>query len=322
MSKNWEAQKELIEKTKVEKVSLPNGEEYAYRVFNANGEKTLVCLHGNMFDSRSFAPLALHEKFANVKIVSVDLRGYGDSTYKNRCTSHSDWANDIVEFCKALSIEKPVVMGWSTAGGVVAQLACDHPDFLKSAFLMDSINFSGYHVTRMDANGKPTRYYIDNNEEMEAMFKNFLGMLYNPDKAGAHAVMATMVMKEGMPAVDSDEYAMWHDAASKQHELCRTDALMNNVRFNITPVLNPLTQQTSKDMRKVTVPIHVFHGAHDNVCAVARTRALVALANAENWAPLAPPIELHEHDGGHFPLIEALDQFAAQVYDALVKVTA
>ena len=23
---------------------------------------------------------------------------------------------------------------------------------------------------------------------MEAMFKNFLGMLYNPDKAGAHAV--------------------------------------------------------------------------------------------------------------------------------------
>ena len=53
----------------------------------------------------------------------MDLRGFGQSTYHTPCNRFKDWAEDVIELCKLLKIEKVIVNGWSFGGTIAQKMA-------------------------------------------------------------------------------------------------------------------------------------------------------------------------------------------------------
>jgi pimeloyl-ACP methyl ester carboxylesterase len=51
------------------------------------------------------------------------MRGFGDSTYINKCSHFKDWAGDLVDFCSIKKIEQCVAIGWSFGGGISMKFA-------------------------------------------------------------------------------------------------------------------------------------------------------------------------------------------------------
>lgn len=72
----------------VKKVILPNGEEYGYREVGS-GENLVLMIHGNLVSSRHWGPLltAFGDEY---RIVALDIRGQGVSSYNKRVEGYGD----------------------------------------------------------------------------------------------------------------------------------------------------------------------------------------------------------------------------------------
>jgi proline iminopeptidase len=93
------------------------------------GRPTLLLLHGGPgFDHTSFRPA--FDAFADVaQVVYLDQRGQGRSDRGDPARWNlAHWADDVRDFCEALGIERPVVLGHSFGGFVAMRYAARHPD--------------------------------------------------------------------------------------------------------------------------------------------------------------------------------------------------
>lgn len=98
-----------------------DGAKYVPEGTRMRERPTLLLLHGGPGgDHATFKPW--FSQLTDVaQLVFLDHRGNGRSTYGDPATWRLDqWADDIVAFCAALGIEKPIVLGYSF-GGIVAQ---------------------------------------------------------------------------------------------------------------------------------------------------------------------------------------------------------
>jgi len=91
---------------------------------------TLIALHGapGISDHMAFKPdfAALTDV---AQVVYLDLRGAGRSDDDPAGNySLEGWADDLVAFCDAVGIEKPIVLGNSAGGMVAAVYGIRHPD--------------------------------------------------------------------------------------------------------------------------------------------------------------------------------------------------
>lgn len=100
----------------------------------ASGERemlarpTLILLHGGPgFDHTSYKPA--FGQFADIcQVIYLDHRGQGRSDRGTPDQWTLDvWADDVVRFCAALEIEKPIVLGNSFGGFVAQRYAHRHP---------------------------------------------------------------------------------------------------------------------------------------------------------------------------------------------------
>jgi proline iminopeptidase len=90
---------------------------------------TLLLLHGGPgFDHSSYKPL-FSRLAQDAQVVYLDHRGQGrsDKSTPERWTLDR-WADDVRDFCDALGIERPVVLGNSFGGMVAMAYAIRHPD--------------------------------------------------------------------------------------------------------------------------------------------------------------------------------------------------
>jgi pimeloyl-ACP methyl ester carboxylesterase len=90
---------------------------------------TLLLLHGGPGgDHASFKPA--YGALADIaQVIYLDHRGQGRSdTSTPEKWRLAQWADDVVEFCAALEIEKPIVLGLSFGGFVAAAYATRHPE--------------------------------------------------------------------------------------------------------------------------------------------------------------------------------------------------
>lgn len=90
---------------------------------------TLLLLHGGPgFDHSSYKP-AFSPLADTAQLVFLDHRGNGRSDAGDRARWNlAQWADDLVAFCDALGIVKPVVFGNSFGGMVAMAYAVRHPD--------------------------------------------------------------------------------------------------------------------------------------------------------------------------------------------------
>ena len=133
-------------------VVLPNGESLAY-VEKGEGDQAILLIHGNMSSSLHFLPL-IERLSPHLRVIALDLRGFGDSSYEQPFDTLEELAADTVAFIRALKLSKVHLAGWSAGGGVAMRIAADHPQLVEKLVLINSMSFRGLQVFQKDEKGQ------------------------------------------------------------------------------------------------------------------------------------------------------------------------
>ena len=100
------------------------------------GKPAFVFVHGWTCNRSFFAPQAAY--FARRhRVVSVDLRGHGESDKPQGPYHHPLYADDIAYIIDHLQLGKVVAVGHSMGGSIVLQLADSYPDHVAAIVMMD-----------------------------------------------------------------------------------------------------------------------------------------------------------------------------------------
>ncbi len=104
-------------------------------------KRALVLLHGGPGADHSFFKPEFSAMADTMQVIYLDQRGSGRSDRGDPATwTWARWAEDVAEFCHALEIESPVLVGTSSGGRVAVECALRHPD-LASGLVLDSVLF-------------------------------------------------------------------------------------------------------------------------------------------------------------------------------------
>jgi pimeloyl-ACP methyl ester carboxylesterase len=101
-----------------------------------SGDPPFVFIHGWTCDRTFFAQQAEHFS-RNHRVVSLDLRGHGESDKPEGDYPIAAYASDIAELMKQLDLGKAVIVGHSMGGITALQLAADHPDTVAAIVMVD-----------------------------------------------------------------------------------------------------------------------------------------------------------------------------------------
>ena len=113
-----------------------DGVALAYDVAGS-GDPPLLLVHGWTCDHTYFAPQ--FEQFRrDHRVITVDLRGHGESDKPEQAYTMAGFADDLAWLCRALALEKPVVIGHSMGGTIALVLAAHHPELPAAVALIDS----------------------------------------------------------------------------------------------------------------------------------------------------------------------------------------
>ncbi len=107
----------------------------------------VLLLHGNVSSSAFFKPFM--ETLSNdYRYLAPDMRGYGDSETKpvDAAKGLKEFSEDLYHFLKAVNTQhkKIHLLGWSLGGGVILQLATDHPEQIASITLESPMSPFGF----------------------------------------------------------------------------------------------------------------------------------------------------------------------------------
>ena len=110
---------------------------------------TLLLLHGGPgFDHSLYKPA--YSALADVaQIIYLDHRGNGRSDWgAKEAWTLAQWGDDVVGFCAALGIERPIVLGTSFGGKVAMAYATRHPAHPTKLILISTEAAGGTHKER------------------------------------------------------------------------------------------------------------------------------------------------------------------------------
>ncbi len=98
--------------------------------YEIHGEGTpLILLHGGLGHSGHWTN-QLSVLSEHYKVITVDSRGHGRSTFTEQQISFALMASDIVALMDYLEIERAHILGWSDGGNIGLYLAIHHPERL------------------------------------------------------------------------------------------------------------------------------------------------------------------------------------------------
>src|SRR5688572_19179735 len=103
-----------------------NGINLSYQ--DAGKGNSVLCIHGGMADSTHFEDQINFFKSSH-RIVSVDLRGHGESDKPQDWYTISAFADDCVWLGQQLGLMHPLVVGHSMGGLIALDMASRYPDF-------------------------------------------------------------------------------------------------------------------------------------------------------------------------------------------------
>jgi pimeloyl-ACP methyl ester carboxylesterase len=100
----------------------------------------LVLVHGCGLDHSSLTNQAVFFSRSH-RVISVDLRGHGESDAPLQDYTMAAFADDLAWLCTELALVKPLVVGHSMGGNVALEFAARYPGLLSSIFMIDSVMF-------------------------------------------------------------------------------------------------------------------------------------------------------------------------------------
>lgn len=101
------------------------------------GEPPVLLVHGWTCDHTAMTPLFNYFRRAH-RVVTVDLRGHGESDKPEQEYTMAAFADDLAWMCRELQLEKPIVIGHSMGGVIAVALAARCPHLLSAVVTLDS----------------------------------------------------------------------------------------------------------------------------------------------------------------------------------------
>ncbi len=246
----------------VQYLNLENGETIAYRKSGNKGD-IVVLVHGNMSSSVHFQEV-IEQLENDYQVYALDLRGFGDSSYKKTLNSLHDFAEDVILFINQLDLDNFNLLGWSTGGGIVLEVAADLKQRVKKVFLLDSVGIKGYPMFKKDEKGQPIlTKLITTKKEIEAdpvQVAPILQAYATNNKEVMRAVWNALIYNLKQPS--KEDYEIYLDAIFKQRNLVDVDYSL--VHFNMTHDHNGINKGSGR-MDLITAPIVIMHGKKDLV---------------------------------------------------------
>lgn len=291
----------------VHQLKLANGETIAWREAGQEG-KTLILVHGNMSSSVHFQT-TMERLEDTYKVYAIDMRGFGDSSYLHEVNSLRDFAEDIKLWIKALDLKKFHILGWSTGGGVVLELAVDMPNHVEKVLLLDSVGIKGYQIFPKEEKGHP--YFINRlitKEDIKAdPFKIApIMMAYGTrNKEFLKRVWNGLIYNLKQPPFE--DYDLYLEAILKQRNL--VDVYYSLMHFNMTHDSNGVNNGTGR-LDFIPCPVVILHGVLDMVVPFHQAEEMKAYL--KDKATLVPLQGI-----GHSCLTDNLDLFIKKVKEQL-----
>jgi pimeloyl-ACP methyl ester carboxylesterase len=168
------------------------------------GKPAFVFIHGTACDRSFLAPQAEH--FARQhRVVSVDLRGHGESDKPAGPYRIAAYGDDIAYIIEQLGLGKTVAVGHSMGGMIVLQLAAAHPDYVSAIVMIDStLVYSPDRRTAVEAvavgieagDHRPLGHWIESmflpNSDRQLVEKVMTVMLAAPPHVAASAIRGAL----------------------------------------------------------------------------------------------------------------------------------
>ena len=291
---NLHSFRDLEQKFPRKKVDLPNGETLSYVDCNCSAlkkgeeppEHTVVVIPGYACDSRLMAyTLAQFGAFQDHRIISIDPRGYGESSLNQPNWCHKENAEDMKLVLDALEIQTPIMMmGYSTGAGAAAWLSLLYPERVKVVWMVSGLPLDGMRTPLLNEKMQMTGKTITTKDEAADYITRFMEPgTHNPDIHSFRAAISLVAMYDRtLPGVEDDRLKYYHNAALSHRS--RTQALYANNTFNITPIQTP-TRMPTNALSNLQCPMIVVHGANDKLIKTQHVRAVTELAMVERWSP-------------------------------------
>lgn len=246
-------------------------ETIAYTQTNTPGP-VLMLVHGNM-SSRVFFYPTMERLSSTMNVIAVDMRGFGDSTYLESFDSLKELGDDLNELVEHLDLRNVTLLGWSTGGGVVLEMASSLHDRFKQVVLLDSVGLTGYPMYQKDATGQPILDKPHTSKETIAQdmvqVVPILMAYQNKDKPLIKMIWNMLIYNLKQP--DEVTYDLHCEEMFKQRNLVDIDYSL--MVFNMTNTHSGFAPGTGRaDL--IQCPVHIWHGEKDLVVPVAYAHAM------------------------------------------------
>ncbi|UUX35095.1 alpha/beta fold hydrolase [Fundicoccus culcitae] len=112
--------------------------ESKLKIFDNNGgdRGTIIGIHGLTGNGMQLNFYSKHFAKEGYRVITMDLRGRGESSEGEKPSSIFNHAEDIKALIEALGISNPILMGYSMGGFISAIVASEIPD-VKGVVLLD-----------------------------------------------------------------------------------------------------------------------------------------------------------------------------------------
>lgn len=280
-------------------------ETLAYRACGAG--ETVVLIHGNMSSSVHWQT-TMERLEAKYRVFAPDLRGFGDSTYHHRFDSLRELAMDIERFLDEAGIDTCSLVGWSTGGGVVMEMAADLPERVKKVILVEGVPPTGYPMFKKDAAGQPIlSELLKTKEEIAAdpvQVAPVLDAYATGNRELMRAIWNAVIYNRVQPP--AEDYERYLDAMMKQRNLVDIDYSL--LTLNMTDKQTGSAAGSGR-LKSIRCPVTMIHGMLDLV---------VPYAWAVEAQKVIPGAVLVSFDStGHSPITDDPELFQKTLLDCL-----
>lgn len=242
----------------------------------AEGKRPVVLLHGIAQSKEAFAPLVGGPMASAFRFVTVDMRGHGESDAPEgaeRYASDQRLGQDLHALLAGLSLERPIVLGWSYGGVVIGEYLRRYGSSALGAVAL---------VGASMMMGRPAKAHFG-----PVMMDHARGLM--SEDAGEFR-KASEAFARGSFAIAPSE--SWVEQCVERSTLSRAHARR---------ALLSRAEDFTDELRACQVPVAVIHGREDRV---------VLPSLSEHVLRAQPNASAHWLEGvGHWPWIESAAAF-------------
>jgi pimeloyl-ACP methyl ester carboxylesterase len=245
----------------------------------------------------------------SLHVLAPDLRGFGDSTYRNRVRSLKELAEDLALFLQALKIPQASIAGWSLGGGVAMEFAATFPQMTEKLILIASTTHRGYPIYKKNAALQPqVGQAYASPEEMASdplQVKPVIDAIAANNAAFLTYIYDLTIYTHSKPTPEAN--ALYISETLKQRNLPDVDFAL--AALNMSEEKNDYGPGTGT-IRNIVCPVLHIWGTLDRTVpewmVLDNIRALEKQSRFVRW-----------EECGHSPLVDAPDRLTQVILDFL-----